>query len=63
MFYHLIPSSAEIQNKLDDLEVGRAVTLRGKISENNKIVSSDGYYVQLNHSNHKYILVGDVVQK
>ena len=63
MFYHLIPSSAEIQNKLDDLEVGRAVTLRGKISENNKIVSSDDYYVQLNHSNHKYILVGDVVQK
>jgi len=62
MFYHLIPSSMEIQDKLDKLEVGTIITLRGKVSENNKIVSSDDYYVQLNHSNHKYILVGDVVQ-
>ncbi|MBL1319741.1 MAG: hypothetical protein COA63_001590 [Methylophaga sp.] len=62
MFYHLIPSSAEIQTKLDELEVGKLVTLRGKISENNKIVSSDNYYVSLNHGNHKYILIADVVQ-
>ena len=62
--YHLIPSSSEIQKKLDEIEVGKAVTLRGKISENNKIVSSDrGYFVQLNHDNHKYILVADVVQQ
>jgi hypothetical protein len=64
MFYHLIPSSPEIQNKLDEIEVGRLVTLRGKISENNKIVSSDGgYFVQINHDNHKYILVADVEQQ
>jgi len=63
MFYHLIPSSAAIQDKLDRLEVGKAVTLRGKISENNKIVSSDNYYVSLNHDNHKYLLVADVVQQ
>ncbi|MCF7822850.1 MAG: hypothetical protein K9N35_01615 [Candidatus Marinimicrobia bacterium] len=60
LFYHTIPASRRVQNKLDGIKEGQILRLEVKVSENSEIRSSSGAYVKLMHSNHKFILVEDV---
>lgn len=63
VIYHTVPSSLVAQSKLDEIEQGEWVTIVGKISSNNEIKGDSGRFVKLMHSNHKFILVQDVIKK
>jgi hypothetical protein len=58
--YHLIPTSAYVQRQINNIKMSDTIKLSGKISQDSKITSSTGAYLQLMHDNHKFILVDDI---
>lgn len=58
--YHLIPENSYAQGRIDKIAEGDTIKMIGKISQNNKITSSTGAYLQLRHDNHKFILVDEI---
>jgi|GEM_PF-2116103 len=57
---HLIPSSPEIQDFLEDLEEGDRAAFTGHEEADGRIENSVGGFVALGHANHKFLLVTGV---
>jgi len=58
--YHLIPVSAYVQRQINNIEMGDTIKMSGKISQDSKITSSTGAFLQLMHDNHKFVLVDEI---
>lgn len=61
VFYHTIPTTSAIQKKLDDIALDSTISLRVRVSQNSEIKGSNGNFVKLGHSNHKFLIVEDVL--
>lgn len=58
---HCIPQNLEILDILENLEAGASVTIKGRIEKNYQITASNNIYVRLNHTNHKFFLVNEII--
>jgi hypothetical protein len=58
--YHTVPATPAVQRKLDTIEPDETISLRAKVSQNSEIKGSNGSFVKLGHSNHKFIIVEDL---
>ena len=61
VFYHTIPATPTVQKKLDDISLDSTISLRVRVSQNSEIKGDNGNFVKLGHSNHKFIIVEDVL--
>lgn len=61
IFYHTVPSSVLSQDKLDFLREGDTVNILARVSKNSELKNESGAFFKLMHSNHKIILVEDIL--
>jgi len=54
---HFIPRNKEVLEQLKSLKKGDQAVFVGAKERDSKITGSDGKWLQLNHGNHKYILL------
>ena len=54
---HLVPLDRDVLARLKSIDDGDAVELIGRDEVDSRIDGDDGSWIQLNHSNHKYVLV------
>ena len=55
--YHLVPATPAAEAALQALDEGDEVVLEGKFSQSGRLTSDTGAFVQLTHSNHKFMLL------
>ena len=59
---HFIPASLTVYNDLKQIEEGDTVEFIGREEVNSRIEGSDGSFIGLTHSNHKFLLLDEVYQ-
>ncbi len=57
---HMIPLDTDVLDQLEAIDDGDLVEIVGRDEVDSKIAGDDGSWIQLNHSNHKYLLVEQV---
>ncbi len=55
--YHLVPASPAAEKSLRAIDEGNEIFLEGKLSKTSRLESDRGAFVQLTHSNHKFVLL------
>jgi hypothetical protein len=61
LVFHCIPQNLQILDIIENLEEGVSVTVKGRTEKYNQITADNNTYVRLNHVNHKFFLVNEII--